>query len=57
MVIATISENSKEITIVHARGLKNPPTIPGTKAIGKKTATVVIVEEVMAEATSLVAPY
>ncbi|MNM66274.1 hypothetical protein D3C81_777530 [compost metagenome] len=55
MVTATRSENNSEITMVQASGTKNLPTIPGTKASGRKTATVVSVEEVMAEDTSRVA--
>ncbi|MNO06769.1 hypothetical protein D3C81_2286940 [compost metagenome] len=54
-VTATRSENSSEITMVHASGTKNLPTMPGTKASGRKTATVVSVEEVIAEDTSRVA--
>src|SRR4051794_16130807 len=54
-VIATTSEKSKEMTIVQASGANIFPTTPGTKAIGKNTATVVIVEDVIAAATSLVA--
>lgn len=36
-------------------GPKNSPTMPPTNAIGRKTATVVSVEEVTAPATSLTA--
>ncbi|MNO86442.1 hypothetical protein D3C76_778380 [compost metagenome] len=54
-VMATKREKRSEITIVQASGTKNFPIIPGTKASGKKTATVVIVDEVIAPATSLVA--
>ena len=36
-------------------GLKSSPTIPPTRATGRNTATVVIVAEVIAPATSLTA--
>ena len=54
--MATMSENNKEMTTVQASGPNNPPTIPVMNAIGKNTATVVIVDDVMAVATSLVLP-
>ncbi len=51
----TISEASRAAATVRENGPKNSPTMPPTKAIGRKTATVVRVEEVTAPATSLTA--
>ena len=53
-VSAQTSEASRAKVTVRAKGRKNWLTMPPTKPIGRKTATVVIVELVMALATSRV---
>ena len=55
MVSETNRDATKAIAKVNANGRKISPIRPLTKAIGKKTATVVIVAAVMAPATSLTA--
>ena len=55
MVKLTSSEARSAIATVKANGLKSSPTSPSTRAIGRKTATVVIVEAVIAPATSFTA--
>ena len=53
-VRATSSEASRAKVTARPKGRKNWLTMPPTKPSGRKTATVVIVELVMAPATSLV---
>ena len=52
----TRSEPSSAIVTVRANGRKSSPATPLTKAIGTKTARVVMVDAVTAEATSFTAP-
>ena len=52
-VNATIKEESIEYTTANTIGNISFPITPDTRPIGKKTATVVKVEEVIATATSL----
>ena len=52
IVSATSSDAVIAIVTVIAKGRKSSPTISPTKTIGRNTATVVIVEAVMAAATS-----
>ncbi|MNN35059.1 hypothetical protein D3C81_1488970 [compost metagenome] len=54
-VIATSREASKEKTIVRANGLNSSPTIPLTKASGRNTAIVTIVEDMIGTNISRVA--
>ncbi|COF79610.1 Uncharacterised protein [Streptococcus pneumoniae] len=54
-VSATIKDDSIEYTTANTIGNINFPIAPDTRPIGKKTATVVKVEEVIATATSFVA--
>ncbi|COS87332.1 Uncharacterised protein [Streptococcus pneumoniae] len=54
-VSATIKDDSIEYTTANTIGNINFPITPDTRPIGKKTATVVKVEEVIATATSFVA--
>ena len=53
MVSDTSSEASNAIATVKAKGRNSSPTNPETNAIGRKTATVASVEDVIARATSL----
>src|SRR5690625_5653300 len=55
IVSATSSEASSAIETVNANGRKSSPTWPPTRAIGIKTATVAMVEDVIAPATSFTA--
>ena len=55
MVNETNSEATKAIAKVKANGRKISPIRPLTRAIGKKTATVVMVAAVIAPETSLTA--
>ena len=52
MVSDTKSDARSEIATVKAKGLNSSPISPPTKAIGRNTATVVMVEAVMALDTS-----
>ncbi len=52
IVSATSSDDSIAIVIVSANGRKSSPVTSPTNAIGRNTATVVIVDAVIAEATS-----
>ena len=52
MVSATSSEAVIAIVIVSANGRKSSPVMSPTKAIGRNTATVVMVDDVIAVATS-----
>ena len=52
MVRETSSEDSSAMVTVSANGRNSSPARPATKAIGRKTATVVRVDAVMAPATS-----
>ena len=52
MVRETSSEDSRAMVTVSANGRNSSPASPATKAIGRKTATVVRVDAVMAPATS-----
>ena len=54
IVIATSSEASNEKIIVKANGKKNLPVIPPTNPIGRKTTTVVSVDDVIAFRISFV---
>ena len=55
MVRDTTSEASRAMVKLKLNGLKSSPTIPPTSATGRNTATVVIVAEVIAPATSFTA--
>ena len=55
MVSDTNSDASSAIAKVNENGLNSSPTKPPTKAIGKNTATVVIVAAVIAPETSFTA--
>src|SRR5690625_1412705 len=52
IVSATSSEASIATVTVNAKGRNNTPDIPPTSAIGRNTATVVMVEAVIAAPTS-----
>ncbi len=52
IVSATSSEESIAIVTVNANGANSSPTMPPTSAIGRNTATVVSVDDVIAPATS-----
>ena len=52
MVSETSSEDTRAIVTVSAKGRNSSPASPATKAIGRKTATVVSVDAVIAPATS-----
>ncbi len=52
MVSATSREPSSATALVKAKALNSSPTIPPAKAMGRKTATVVRVDAVIAPATS-----
>ena len=51
----TTREASRAIVKLKLNGLNSSPTIPPTRATGKNTATVVMVAEVIAPATSFTA--
>ena len=51
----TTKEASNAIVKLRLNGLNSSPTTPPTRATGKKTATVVIVADVIAPETSLTA--
>ncbi|MNT10337.1 hypothetical protein D3C71_647630 [compost metagenome] len=53
--MATSREASSENTIVSANGVNSSPTIPLTKASGRKTAIVTIVDEAIGMNISRVA--
>ncbi len=52
MVSETNNDDRSAIVTVNAKGLNSSPARSPTKAIGRKTATVVSVEAVIAPATS-----
>ena len=52
----TNSDAASAIDAVNANGRKSSPTMPSTKAMGRNTAIVAIVDEVIAPATSRTAP-
>ena len=56
MVSETSSEAISAMAMVRANGRNSSPVDPLTNEIGKKTATVVMVDAVMAPATSRTAP-
>ena len=55
IVSDTSSDDSSAIVMVRANGRNSSPVTSPTKAIGRNTATVVMVDAVMAPATSLTA--